>query len=169
MQSLLVLVIACGLNACLFKEPVFKEGFAKIDPGLAGVWASEENDADPRKTEFAVCVPLDDDRVVLHHPSAEKDGIYYEARMMKIRDHRLLQLRGLASFKDGIFNGDTERYTLLWIEKNEDAPTIRVRSLSSDAAKEKGPAEVKRLLEDPTTDWSKLFGDSTVFRRLKDN
>src|ERR1022692_3285474 len=92
-RPVLVLVIASSLSGCLFKEPVYKEGFSKVDQSLGGVWAKEENDGDPRKMEFAVCAALDDDRYVLHHPTAEKGGIYYEARLLKIHDHTLLQLR----------------------------------------------------------------------------
>ena len=39
---------------------------------------------------------------------------------------------------------------------------MRVRALGGDGAKEKGPAEVKRLLEAPSGDWNPLFGEAAV-------
>ena len=168
-RLILVTVLACALTACLFKEAIYEKGFSKIDLGLSGVWVAEGKDGDPRKMEFAVCAALDDDRYVLHHPSGEKGGIYYEARLLKIRDHSLLQLRVLAKFSDGLPKADAARYTLAWIEKDAAGSSIRVRALGGEGVKEKGSAEVKRLLELPTADWNSLFGEAMVFRRLKDN
>ncbi len=168
MKFLLAVMLVCSLTGCLFKEPVFEQGFSKIDPALNGVWASEGENGDPRKVEFAVCASLDDDRYVLNHPSAEKGSLFYEARMLKVQDRTLLQLRLLASFNDGIPKADAERYTLVWIEKGPAESGMKVRSLDGKAVKEKGPAEVKRLLEDPATDWNKLFGEASVYRKLKD-
>lgn len=45
---------------------------------------------------------------------------------------------------------------------------MKIRSIEGKAVKEKGPAEVKRLLEAPATDWNKLFGEASVYRKLKD-
>jgi hypothetical protein len=42
------------------------------------------------------------------------------------------------------------------------------QALDGKAVKEKGPTEVKQLLEDPATDWNKLFGEASVYRKLKD-
>lgn len=146
---------------------MFEQGFSKIDPALNGVWASEAENGDPRKMEFAVCAALDDDRYVLNHPSTEKGSLFYEARLLKVQDHTLLQLRLLASFNDGIPKADAERYTLLWIEKGPAESGMKIRSLDGKSVKEKGPAEVKQLLEDPSTDWSKLFGEASAYRKLK--
>ena len=77
----LVAVLVSSLTGCLFKEPVFEQGFSKIDPDLNGVWASEGENGDPREMEFAVCASLDDDRYVLNHPSAEKGSLFYEAQL----------------------------------------------------------------------------------------
>jgi len=167
-QFLLVAVLVSSLTGCLFKEPVFEQGFSKIDPALNGVWASEGENGDPRKMEFAVCASLDDDRYILNHPSADKGSLFYEARLLKVQDRTLLQLKLLASFNDGIPKPDAERYTLSWIEKGPAESGLKVRSLSGESIKGKNPAEVKRLLEDPATDWSKLFGEASVFRKLKD-
>lgn len=167
-RFLLVAVVVSSLTGCLFKEAVFDQGFSKVDPALNGVWASEGEGGDPRKIEFAVCAALDDDRYVLNHPSAEKGSIFYEARLLKVRDHTLLQLRLLASFNEGLPNVDAERYTLLWIEKDPAGSGMKVRALGGEGVKEKGSAEVKRLLEDAATDWNSLFGDAMVFKRLKD-
>jgi len=104
----------------------------------------------------------------LNHPSTEKGSLYYEARLLKVQDRTLLQLRLLASFNDGIPKADAERYTLLWIEKGPAESGMKVRALDGKAVKEKEPAEVKRLLKDPATDWNKLFGEASVYRKLKD-
>jgi len=117
--------------------------------------------------ECAMCASLDDDRHILNHPSADKGSLFYEARLLKVQDRTLLQLRLLASFNDGIPKGDAERYALLWIEKGHAESGLKVRSLGGDGVKEKGSAEVKRLLENSATDWNSLLGDSSVFRKLK--
>jgi len=138
-----------------------------MDPALKGVWASAGEHGDPRKMECAMCASLDDDRHILNHPSADKGSLFYEARLLKVQDRTLLQLRLLASFNDGIPKGDAERYALLWIEKGHAESGLKVRSLGGDGVKEKGSAEVKRLLENSATDWNSLLGDSSVFRKLK--
>lgn len=167
-RLILLAALACSFTACLFKEPVFTEGFAKTDAALGGVWATEAEDGDLRKIEFAVCAPLDEGRYMLHHPSGEKSGIYYEARPLVIRGRSLLQLRVLASFSDGLPKADAERYTLVWIEKEPDGRKLRLRSLGGDGVKDKGPAQVRKALETQSTDWGKLFGEPVVFHRLKD-
>lgn len=169
LRFLLVLAFACSFTACLFKEPVFTAGFSKADAALGGVWATEGENGDPRKVEFAVFAPLDDERYLLSHPAATKDALYYEARPLKVRERSLLQLRVLATFGEGIPKPDEARYTLAWLEKAEGAQSLRVRALGGDGIKDKSPAEVKKLLEDPASDWSKFFGEATTFRRLKDN
>ena len=167
-RFLLLAVFMCSFSACLFTEPVFTEGFAKVDASLGGVWAMDGDEGDPRKMEFAVCAPLDDERYILHHPTREKDGIYYEARPLIIRDRMLMQLRILASFGSGIPKADVERYTLIWIEKDADGQKLRVRSLGGDGVKDKTPAQIRKALETQSTDWSKLFGEPAVFHLLKD-
>jgi hypothetical protein len=167
-RFLLALVLACSFGACAFKEPIFSEGFLKVDASLGGVWVTEETAGDPRKMEFAVCAPIDDGRYVIHYPAGEKGGIYYEGRLLTVRDRTLMQLRMLASLKDGLPKADAERYTLAWIEKDPAGHSLRLRTLGGDDLKGKGPAEVRELLEKPSGDWGKLFGDPVVFRHLKD-
>ena len=167
-RLLLLAALACSFSACLFKEAVFTEGFAKTDASLGGVWATDGEDGDARKIEFAVCAPLDDGRYVLHYPSGGKDGLYFEARPLLIRERSILQLRVLATFNDGLPNADAERYTLLWIEKEADGKKLRVRSLGGDGVKDKGPTAIRKLLEDASSDWGKLFGEPAAFHRLKD-
>lgn len=167
-RFVLLSLFACSFTACLFKEPVFTEGFAKTDAALGGVWATDGDEGDVRKIEFAVCAPLDEGRYLLHHPSGEKGGLYYEARPVVIRDRTLLQLRVIASFNDGLPKADAERYTLVWIEKEADGGKLRVRSLGGDGLKGKSPADVRKDLEKQSADWAKLFGEPAVFHRLKD-
>jgi hypothetical protein len=94
---LLLAVFAFLLTSCFFKEPVFTEGFSKVNEALAGVWVAHGEKGDPRKNEFAVCVPIDTERYLLHYPAGEKGGFYYEARPLEIRGRTLLQLRTLAT------------------------------------------------------------------------
>ena len=164
----LLVAFACLFTACLFKEPIFTEGFAKTDATLSGIWATDGEDGDPRKIEFVMCAALDDDRYVLNHPAGEKGGLYYEARPVTIGKRTVLQLRVLAFFSDGLPKPDAERYTLVWIEREPDGQKLSVRSLGGDGVKEKSPAQIRKNLEAPATDWSKLFGEAAVFHRLKD-
>lgn len=168
LRLLFVVLATYFLTGCLFKEPVFTEGFAKIDPALAGVWATEGKQGDPRKVEFAVHALLDPDRALLHHPAGEKGGIYYESRQVIVRDRTLLQLRVLATFSDGLPKTDEERYTLLWVDKSASDSTLQVRALGGDGLKDKSPAEVRQLLNAPETDWNGHFGEAMRFHRLPD-
>ena len=164
----LPLLLACFaflLTSCLFKEPVFTEGFSKVDEELAGVWVADGENGDPRKNEFAVCVPLDAERYLLHYPAGEKGGFYYEARPLEIRGRTLLQLRTLATFSDGLPKADAERYTLLWIDS--DSNGFSVRALDGEGVNGKGPEAIRKLIDDSSGDWSKLFGDPMTFSRLK--
>jgi hypothetical protein len=136
----LLLLAVCSLSGCLFKEPVFTEGFAKIDPALGGVWAADGKNGDPRQTEFAVCAPLDGDRYILQHPAGDKGSLLYEARLLHVRGRSLLQLRLLAGLTDGLATAGAERYTLVWIEK-EAGRKLRIRALGS-GVKGKGAAAV---------------------------
>lgn len=176
-RSAFLLMLAALLSGCLFNEPIFKDGLgeavfrdglAKADPSLAGVWATDDGSGDPRKIEFAVCAPLESGAYLLHHPAGKKDGIYYEARPLKIRERTLMQLRVIATFDGGVPKTDTERYTLIWLEKDAAGQTIRVRALGGEGVKEKGPAQVKALLEKADSEWPALFGDAETFRRCKD-
>lgn len=74
-----------------------------------------------------------------------------------------------ATFSDGLAKAGADRYTLLWLEKEAGDGTIRVRALGGDGLKDKGPAETRKVIEDPASGWSKIFGDPLVFRLLKDN
>jgi hypothetical protein len=165
-RFILLAALACSFTACLFKEPVFTEGFAKTDATLGGVWVMEGEGGEAPKSESAMCVPLDDGRYILHYPTNERNGLYYEARPLRLRERTLLQLRVLASSSDGLPPADAERYTLLWIEK--DGEKVRVRALGHDRVKNKGPADIRKELEAPASDWGKLFGEAVVFHRLKD-
>ncbi len=167
-RLVLLAVLACSFTACLLKEPVFTEGFAKTDSTLGGVWTIEADKANPQKAELALCAPLDDTRYVIHYPATDKGGIYFEARPVVIRDRTVLQLRVLATLSDGIVKPDSERYTLIWIEKMDGGKNLRVRSLRQESVKPRTPAQIRTALETPSTDWTDFFGETVVFRRLKD-
>lgn len=167
-QIFFAAALLCSMTACLFKEPVFQTGFLKLDPKLAGIWVSEGKDNDPRNMEFAVSLPLDEERCILHSPALDKGGNYYEARMLKIKDRILLQLRWLGSFGEGVKH-DTETYTVLWLDGDLGGPSVKVRALDGDRLKGQSPAQVKATLEGPGEDWSKIFGAPVDYRRLKDH
>ncbi len=167
-RFLFLAMLVFSLGACRFQEPVFTDGFAKTNPRFGGVWAMEGEERDPRKMDFAVCVPLDEERYILHYPTREKDGMYYEAKPLMIRDRLLMQLRILASFSGGIPKADVERYTLIWIEKDADGQRLHVRALGGDGVKDKTPAQIRTAIETPSTDWGKLFGEPAVFHLWKD-
>lgn len=165
----LSLLLLQTLTSCVFKEPVFTTGFGAADPGLAGVWATDGEGGDPRKIEFAVFLPLDDSRWVLHYPTNEKDGFYFEARPLGLRDRDVLQLRVLGTMKAGPAKPDETNYTLLWLEKKA-AGVLSVRALSGgDEANKRGPDGTRKLLEDPTSDWTAVFGEPLEFKKLKDS
>lgn len=160
-------VLSFLFTACLFKEPVFTEGFAKADASINGVWQAQDDGGDPEKAEHAVCAALDDSRQMIHYPSGTKDGIYYEARTVTARGRTILQIRALASQGEGIPKAGSEIYTLLWIEKEEEGKRLRVRALKGEAAKDSTPEKVHKALEDKFCDWNSLFGDPQVFNRVK--
>jgi len=83
-RLLLGLVTACLRSSCLFNEPVFRRASRSSTQALGGVWFPRAEMGDPRKMEFAVCAPRDDERLLIHHPSAEKGGFYYEGEGLKI-------------------------------------------------------------------------------------
>lgn len=160
-------LLVLPLSSCLFKDPIFTDGFAKPDPAIAGVWMTEGEDNDPREREFAILAPIGTDAFVLHYPVAQKDGFYFEARPLKVRDRDLMQVRQIATFDDGIPKPDALTYTLIWLEPAGDGK-ISVRALTNEGPHTQGPADVKKAIEDPKTDWNKLFGEAQVFTRLKD-
>lgn len=168
-RFLLFGLLSLFVCACHFKEPVFTEGFAKADSSLAGVWAHDGDDGDPRTMEFAVCAPIDDGRYVLNYPANNKDGTYYEARSILVRERIILQLRLLATFNGGMPKADDARFTLVWLEKDAEGQKIRVRALEGEALKGKSPADLRKELESAASEWGKLFGEGAVFHRLKEH
>jgi hypothetical protein len=157
----------CLLSSCLFTEPVFEKGFGKTDPSLAGVWATNDKPKDPRKTEFVVCTEMSD-RLMIHYPAgpgSDGGGIYYEARSVSLHGRRLLQLRLMATFKEGLPSPSDKSWTLLWLEpKGKD--TMMVRSLKGEEGINPDPATVRRALEGSAEDWESRFGEPQKFERL---
>jgi hypothetical protein len=99
----------------------------------------------------------------LQHPVREKDGFYYEARPVKRGDRMLLQLRVLGSLQKGAPPKDAKKYTMLWLEpKLGDSLSVRVLKTASS----RRLPDIRQKLEDPESDWEKLFGEGKVFRRL---
>ena len=160
------LALALLLSSCLYREPVFTEEFAKVDDRLTGVWVTHDKPGDPRTCQYAVCVPLDEDRYLLHHPARSQDSFYYEARPLKRRDRTLLQLRVLSTFKGGPPDLNSKRFTLLWVQKQGDGGVL-VR-----AADGKGPLagmtsiQAQEALEDLSSDWEAFFDQGRSYLRL---
>ena len=166
--TLLALAVALPilLTSCLFKDPVFTSGFVKTDDSITGVWVAEDEAGDMEKADLAACFKVDDSKYVLHYPARAKDGIYYATQPLKVRDRDLLQVQALGTLKGRPVKPgqDSEAYTLIWIEKADGGKFV-VRPLNGKMEK-KGPTEVKRLLEDPGTNWDELFADAKVFKRI---
>jgi len=164
-SALLATVLPLILSSCLFKDPVFTEGFAKTDDSLVGVWTVEEGADDPAKAELAACFKVDESNFMLHYPAREKDGMYFAAQPLKVNGHDLLQLRGLGTLENRpVKPGDKEVYTLVWIEKRPDG-SLKIRPLKGDLG-QKPPAEVRKMIEDRGTKWEEIFVDPKVFKRI---
>lgn len=167
LRSALCGLVVLSLSACLFKEPIFTEGFTKLDPAVAGVWTAEGDDNDPREREFAVVAPIGTEAYMLHYPAGEKDGFYFEARPLKVRDREVWQLRQVAAFREGAPTAEALTYTLIWPEAAGEGK-VSIRSVRTEGPQTEGPAALKKALEDPKGDWNELFGEAKVFTRLKD-
>jgi hypothetical protein len=155
------------LSSCLFTEPVFEKGFEKPDASLAGVWMTPGTRKDPRKAEFAVVAPMGDG-LMIHHPAgpvAGDGGIYYEARQLTVQGRMLLQLRLVATFKEGPAGASDKNWTLVWVERKGDA-TMVVRSLKGEEGVNPDPVTVRRALEGGAAGWEARFGEPQQFERL---
>lgn len=157
-------IVLPALTSCIFKEAVFKSGFAKIDGSLAGAWRIDEG-GDDDKDELALCFPLDEDRYVIHYPVGDKHGCYFEARPIKVRDRELLQVRAFGSAEGKAPAADDEAWTIIWIEKKEPL-MLSIRACNGDK-KKLGPDGTRKFLEDAASDWSEVFGDAAVFKKVK--
>lgn len=167
LRLLIAAALAFGpLTSCIFKEPVFTTGFVRADNSWLGVWATD-GEGDPRNVELAVFLPLDESRYVLHYPSNDKDNFYFEARLLRVRDRDVMQLRVLGTMKGGAAKSDDDTCTLLWLEKKSPG-VLSVRALKGgEEASKRGAAGTRKLLEDPASDWTSAFGDAMEFKRLK--
>lgn len=158
---------AALLSSCLFDVPVFEKAFEKPDPSLAGVWVTFDARKDPRKTEFAVVAPMGDG-LMIHHPAgpvASDGGIYYEAKQLTIGGRMLLQLRLVATFKEGPAPPADKNWTLLWLER-KDNEAMMVRALKGGEGVNADAASVRRALEGGATGWESRFGEPQQFERL---
>ena len=164
-SALLGLVLPVILSSCLFKDPVFTEGFTKTDDSIVGVWTDDEGTDDPAKTELAACFKVDESNYMLHYPARDKDGMYFAAQPLKVNGRELLQLRGLGTLTHRpVKPGDKEVYTLLWIEKQAEG-SLKIRPLKGDL-EQKTTAEVRKLIEDKGTKLEEIFVDPKVFKRI---
>ena len=116
--------------------------------------------------EFVVCAEMGD-RMMLHYPGGPggDGGMYYEARPVVMQGRQLLQLRLMATFKEGLPDPSDKTWTLLWLEpKGRD--TIMVRSLGGAEGLNTDPATVRRALEGSAEGWESRFGEPQKFERL---
>lgn len=154
------------LGSCLFKEPVFTSGFGGTDASLIGVWGAEDELDDMEKAELAALLKIDDAKYLLHYPAREKDGIYYPAQPLTLRGRLILQIQALGTLKQPLIKpGAGEVYTLVWIEKQGDG-RLSIRPLNGKMEKV-GPEATRKKLEDAATDWSELFVEPKVFKRVR--
>ncbi len=167
LQFLTVTMLALSLSSCLFKDPVFTEGFTKADPALAGVWMSEDETGDPRGREFAVLAPIGADAFMLHYPVGNKGSSYFEARPLKVGDKEVWQVRLAATFEDGVPKTETPIYTLLLVE-NSGEGKLSIRALNNEGDHTTSAAATRQALDAKSPDWNKLFGEAKMFVRLKD-
>jgi hypothetical protein len=162
---LLAGVLPLLLSSCLFKDPVFTTGFVRTDDSIVGVWVMEDEAGDPEKAELAACFKVDDSHYVLHYPARKKDGVYFSMQQIKVRDRDVLQVRALGTLKDRpVRPGDKEVYTLIWFEKLA-AGKLNVRPLIGKMEK-MPPAELRKMLENPGSDWNQFFVEAKVFKRV---
>ena len=165
-SALAAIFVPLILSSCLFKDPVFTEGFAKTDDGIVGVWKIEQDANTDLEAELAACFKVDESNYMLHYPANKKDGIYFAAQPLKVNGRDLLQLRGLGTLVNRpVKPGDKEVYTLVWIEKLADG-SFKVRPLKGDLG-QKTPAEVRALIENKETKWEETFADPEVFKRIQ--
>lgn len=163
----ILLTTACcalcfALASCIFKTPVFKDGWRPIDEKLAGEWSSTSDDGE---TDTAVFVADGPDRALINYPAGEK-GWYFAARALVCRDRQLMQLETLAQ-PDGKRPAPSDDiFTLIWLEPLPDG-AMRVRALDGNAlAKAKiSPDALGKSLADPGFDWNAVFGSPSVFRK----
>jgi len=111
-QSLLLLT-ALLLSSCIFKEPVFRQGFTPAPKSWPGVWTTDGTD--PRTGEYALLAPLNDGSYLLTQPANSAGAFYYQCTHLRIRGRHLLQLQVLASFKGGLPKGGVGSWTLVWV------------------------------------------------------
>lgn len=151
-----------ALSSCIFKEAVFKDGFAKPDGSLSGAWKIDEGNNDD-KTETALCFLFEADRYLIHYPAMVKNGCYFEARQLKVRDRDLLQLRAFGTAEGKMPGKDDEVWNLAWIaEKKPGQIALRV---INDDTKKLGPEGMRKFLEAPESDWNEVFGEAAVFKK----
>jgi hypothetical protein len=167
LQILAVTVLTLSLSSCLFKEPVFTEGFTPVDSTLAGVWMTEDESGDARGREFAVLAPVGKDAYMLNYPVGAKGSSYFEVRTLKVGDQDVWQVRLAATFEDGVPKNDTPAYTLLLVKKAGD-DKLEIQPLKSEGNHTASAAATKKALEEKSPAWDKLFGDAKSFTRLKD-
>lgn len=167
LQLLALALLTTSLSSCLFKEPVFTEGFIQADSSLTGVYMSEDETGDPRGREFAVLAPVGKDAFMLHYPVGTKGSSYFEVRPLQISGKNLWQIKLVATYEDGLPKNDTPTYNLVLVDKSKEGQ-IAVRALKTEGDHTASAAATKKALSEKSPDWEKLFGESKTFVRLKD-
>lgn len=166
-QLLASALLITSLSSCLFKEPVFTEGFIQADSSLAGVYSTDDESGDPRGREFAVLAPMGKDAYMLHYPVGTKGSSYFEVKPLQVGGKDLWQVKLVATFEDGLPKSDTPVYNVLLVDKSKTGQ-ISVRALDREGQHTASAAATKKALLEKSPDWEKLFGESKTFVRLKD-
>lgn len=159
--------LTAALSSCLFREPIFTEGFIKADSSLAGVYFTDDETGDERGREFAVLAPIGSDSFSLHYPVGTKGGSYFEVKPLQFAGKDIWQIRLAATFEDGLPQKDTPTYTLVLVEKTSEGK-LSIRPLKAEGDHTASAATTLQALSAAKPDWDKLFGEAKTFVRLKD-
>lgn len=148
--------------SCVLEKPVFEAGLARTPATLEGLW--ETTDASGN-IQHAALFPLNEQTSLLQYPVAT-NGWWFEAQALQINGRDVLQLRILAGPEARPAESGGKNYTLAWLESKPDG-TVQMRALNGQATeKEKfTAASLREFLSDPQSDWEKLFGTPSLFRR----
>lgn len=159
--------LSLALSSCLFREPVFTEGFIKADSSVAGVYFTDDESGDERSREFAVLAPMGESSFMLNYPAGAKGGSYFEVKPLQVNGNDIWQIHLTATFEDGLPQKDTPTYTLLLVEKAGEGK-LTIRPLKTEGDHTSSAAATMQALSGKNPDLDKLFGEAKTFVRLKD-
>lgn len=158
----LLLTTALLLCSCVLEEPVFETDLERPAAKLEGLWETADAKA---HVQHAALFPLGAQTSLLQYP-VSTEGWWFEAQALQIHGRDLLQLRILAGPAAKPSDSGAKNCTLAWLETQPDG-SVQMRALDGQAIeKEKfTAASLREFLSDPQSDWAKIFGTPSLFRR----